>query len=96
MTSNDLSRELCEICKIPYTKTEDNCRVYDNDGELCEEYVYKLDFTKPENFVKLREIVTDLTTENFLKNLIMRLEFVTDSYSDEMKQAIREAEWVYE
>lgn len=76
----NLSKELCEICKIPF----------------CEEYVYKLDFTKPENFVKLREIVTKLTTENFLKSLVMRLEFVTDSYSDEIKQAIREAEWVYD
>ena len=45
----NLSKELCEICGIAYTITEDNCRVYDNDGELCEQYVYKLDFEQPTN-----------------------------------------------
>ena len=49
----NLSKELCEICGMPYIKTEDNCRVYDNEGELCEQYVYKLNFEQPENFVKL-------------------------------------------
>ena len=52
----NLSKELCEICGIAYTITEDNCRVYDNDGELCEQYVYKLDFEQPTNYKKLQEI----------------------------------------
>lgn len=64
MKSDNLSKELCEICGVPYIKTEDNCRVYNNDGELCEEYVYKLDFTKPENFTKL----LNLPTETIIKN----------------------------
>lgn len=60
----NLSKELCEICGIAYTITEDNCRVYDNDGELCEQYVYKLDFEQPKNFVKLLTLPTEIESKN--------------------------------
>ena len=111
----NLSKELCEICGMPYIKTEDNCRVYDNEGELCEQYVYKLNFEQPENFVKLMELRVDglsggtltlmgiLNNEYWLSDRQDYIEFLYKYYipaltplrQDELKQKIRETEWVY-
>lgn len=52
-----LSKQLCKICNIPFERHIDNCRVVDNDGDLCEQYVEILDFGQPENFVRLEEIM---------------------------------------
>lgn len=81
-----LSKELCEICGIPYTITEDNCRVYDNDGELCEQYVYKLNFEQPENFVKLMELkVEGLSAGNLTLMGILNKEYWLSDRHDYIK-----------
>ena len=59
-----LSKQLCDICDIPFERHIDNCRVVDNDGDLCEQYVEILDFGQPENFVKLFGII--VTMEDFI------------------------------
>ena len=122
----NLSKELCEVCRIAYTITEDNCRVYDNDGELCEQYVYKLDFEQPTNFVKLQKLLIEMgmgldiqlfdyptklqirfcwDDENFtfkiygdsLEEVFLRFAIQICELDDEgdIKQSIRETEWVY-
>lgn len=48
--SNNLSKQLCELCGIEYEKPV--C----NDEEFCD-YKEKLSFEKPENFVRLEEIM---------------------------------------
>lgn len=60
-----LSKQLCDICNIPFERHIDNCRVVDNDGDLCEQYVETLDFGKPENFVKLFKIITTIGDYRF-------------------------------
>lgn len=60
-----LSKQLCDICDIPFERHIDNCRVVDNDGDLCEQYVETLDFGKPENFVKLFKIITTIGDYRF-------------------------------
>ena len=55
-----LSKQLCKLCNIPFERHIDNCRVVDNDGDLCEQYVETLDFGKPENFVKLFRLITTI------------------------------------
>lgn len=55
-----LSKQLCKICNIPFERHIDNCRVVDNEGDLCEQYVEILDFGKPENFVKLFKLITTI------------------------------------
>lgn len=62
--TKDLSRRLCEVCNIPYERHIDNCRVVNNDGDVCEQYVEILDFGQPENFVKLFNII--VTTEDYI------------------------------
>lgn len=72
MTNKDLSRELCEICGIkPMYRLEDINALYNEDmyNEFCEMRLNKglliptgtkavfPDFTQPENFVKLEEIM---------------------------------------
>lgn len=105
----NLSKKLCKVCGIPYILLEDNCRVYDNNGELCEQYVHKLNFEQPENFVKLfnlqlyqttlAAIITYdsiiLNTRDFISSVIQELK---DTHYDtsEIKQAIRDEEWIYE
>ena len=51
--SNDLSIQLCELCGIEYEKT------ITDDPEAFVPYKLTLDFTKPENFVKLLEILSN-------------------------------------
>lgn len=59
MTNKDLSRELCEICGIEAKIIED----YDGN-----EYEIFPDFTQPENFVKLLEIVSKKASVSFWHN----------------------------
>ena len=88
--TNDLNRQLCELCGIEKT----------------------VDFTKPENFVRLFDlkinnhtnaltiayVVTNnyaiCSTEEFLYYLLceLRAGFAISN----VKQSIREAEWVYD
>ena len=49
--SNNLSEQLCELCGIEYEKT------ITDDPEAFVPYKLTLDFTKPENFVRLEEIM---------------------------------------
>lgn len=60
-----LSKQLCDICNIPFERHIDNCRVVDNDGDLCEQYVEILDFGQPKNFVKLFKIITTIEDYRF-------------------------------
>lgn len=60
-----LSKQLCDICNIPFERHIDNCRVVDNEGDLCEQYVEILDFGQPENFVKLFKIITTIEDYRF-------------------------------
>lgn len=68
-----LSKQLCELCNIPFERHIDNCRVVDNDGDLCEQYVEILDFGKPENFVKLFKLITTLKDSYFETGLFYML-----------------------
>ena len=88
--SNDLSKQLCELCGIEK----------------------KVDFTKPENFVRLLNLtlpqkgiptiaefvtyehLTITDSNDFLAKLIEMLK--DDSYVADIKKSIREAEWVYD
>ena len=101
----NLSKELCEICGVEYEKPV--C----NDEEFCD-YKAKLSFEKPENFVRLFDLtlpqkgiptiaefvtyehLTITDSKDFLAKLIEMLK--DDSYVADIKQAIRETEWVYE
>lgn len=105
--SNDLSKQLCELCGVGYEKT------ITDDVEAFVPYQVTLDFTKPENFVRLfnlpivnngtrtigyfvvNEFTMD-TIKDFIKCLIIKLERTQFSITKEVKQSIREAEWVYE
>lgn len=73
-----LSKQLCKICDIPFERHIDNCRVVDNDGDLCEQYAEILDFGKPENFVKLFKLITTLKDSYFETGLFYML--LTPSY----------------
>lgn len=55
MTKN-LSKQLCELCGIEYEKHEP---VAATDGVIQAYSTKKLDFTKPENFVRLLEILSN-------------------------------------
>ncbi len=56
--SNDLSRQLCELCGIEYEKT------ITDDPEAFVPYKLTLDFTKPENFVRLLNLPTEIIIKN--------------------------------
>lgn len=83
MTNKYLSRELCEICGIkPMYRLEDINALYNEDmyNEFCEMRLNKglliptgtkaifPDFTQPENFVKLLEIVSKKAGVTFWHN----------------------------
>lgn len=109
--SNDLSKQLCELCGIERkwikytTETTDGCVNYGS------RLVYP-DFTKPENFVRLFNLETKrkkkstvaewVTFENLsIKNVREFLEELieiieSDIFVDKLKQSIREGEWIYE
>lgn len=83
----NLSKELCEVCNFSTLlynpKNETLTRVYP-------------DFKKDKNFVKLWKIVNKQTKTEFLQRLINRLRFEAGWYTDDIKQAIRDEEWIYE
>lgn len=104
--TNDLSRQLCELCGIEYEKT------ITDDPEAFVPYKLTLDFTKPENFVRLFDLpivnngtrtvgyfvvyeFTMKTIKEFIECLLIKLERTQFSITKEVKQSIREAEWVY-
>lgn len=122
--NNNLSRQLCELCGIKPKKVK-KCRA----GECCivfpccegrwgdsSCYIEQtIDFTKPENFVRLLEIIHDNTSMGafLIRNLSYCYPFVEDflrvlnkfsngkmeyskSFINDIKQSIREAEWIYE
>ena len=60
-----LSKQLCELCNIPFERHIDNCRVVDNDGDLCEQYVEILDFGRSKNFMKLFKLITTIEDYRF-------------------------------
>ena len=90
--SNDLSKQLCELCGIEYEKHEP---VAATDGVIQAYSTKKLDFTKPENFVRLLELITSQTREQNLKTMLNHLKVNLYPYTEQTKQSIREAEWVY-
>lgn len=57
MTTQDLSRKLCEICGIKPISRCDYCPHNCLGSDVCKrgESVRYPDFTQPENFVKLEE-----------------------------------------
>lgn len=55
-----------------------------------------VDFTKPENAVKLYEIIHERPIEDYLQYLCTRITYEKGWSNEAMKAAIREAEWVYE
>lgn len=104
--SNDLSKQLCELCGIEYEKT------ITDDPEAFVPYKLTLDFTKSENFVRLFnltlpirgissiaefvtfEYLTITDSKDFLKKLIKSIQ---EPYTEnEVIKSIRKAEWVYD
>ena len=55
-----------------------------------------VDFTKSENFVRLLELITRRTKEQNLETMFNHLKVNIYPYTEQTKQSIREAEWVYE
>lgn len=58
MTNKDLSRELCEICGIEGELVEYTTETTDGCVNLGKKRVF-LDFTQPENFVKLQKLLIE-------------------------------------
>lgn len=104
--TKDLSRQLCELCGIEYEKT------ITDDPEAFVPYKLTLDFTKPENFVRLFNLtlpirgissIAEFVTFEYLtitdsKDFLKKLiKSIQEPYTDnEVIKSIREAEWVYE
>ena len=59
----NLSKELCEICGIEYEKT------ITDDPETFVPYKTTLDFTKPENFVRLFNLITTIEDYSYRTGL---------------------------
>lgn len=105
MTTNNLSRELCEICGIEAKIIED----YDGN-----EYEIFPDFTQPENFVKLFNLKVNTNpfgntlayfitsdskiadTKDFLIVLFNILKSVEECKVNKIKRAIKSEVWKYE
>lgn len=111
--SNDLSRQLCELCGIEYEKTKPF--VLTNENGIVQSYKKQtLDFTNGANFVRLFDLKTNNHTnaltiayvitsnhtiysaEEFLHHLLCELRAEKGFAISNIKQSIREAEWVYE
>lgn len=104
--SNSLSEQLCELCGIEYEKT------ITDDPEAFVPYKLTLDFTKPENFVRLFNLtlpirgistIAEFVTFEYLtitdsKDFLKKLiKSIQEPYAEnEVIKSIREAEWVYE
>ena len=100
--------------EYPYSDIERIKREYDKNGYDFVEFRQRtIDFTKPENFVRLFDLpivnngtrtvgyfvvyeFTMKTVEEFIECLIIKLERTQLLVTGEVKQSIREAEWVYE
>lgn len=83
-------------CKyLDKTDVYDPCKRGNNPCPTYIKYVYP-DFEQPENFVKLYELINKQTKAEVLQRLVQRLRVESGWYTDEIKQAIRETEWVYE
>ena len=135
--NKDLSKQLCELCGIKPKKVK-KCRA----GECCIDFPccegrwgdsscyieQTIDFTKPENFVRLLEIVSRRSSVSFCHNgsyfgcsihyyfnEIFEADIGNIQYNflntllkqdlrnpckpkllEQLKQSIREAEWVYD
>jgi len=89
----NISNELCEICGLKYCKE----KVVLNNGQTPNVDIkpFYLDFEQPENFVILFELINKQTRSEFLQILVQRLRVEAGWYTDEIKQSIRETEWVY-
>lgn len=120
--NNNLSRQLCELCgiepkKIKKCKAGQGCVDFPGcEGRFGDKTCYieqTVDFTKPENFVRLFDLpivnngtrtvgyfvvyeFTMKTIKEFIECLIIKLERTQFSITKEVKQSIREAEWVYD
>ncbi len=93
--TKDLSRQLCELCGIEGKWIEYETETTDGCINLGSKLVYP-DFTKPENFVKLLGLITKQTKEQNLETMLNHLKVNLHPYTEQTKQSIREAEWVYE
>lgn len=109
--TKDLSIQLCELCGIERKWIKYTTETTDGCVNLGSRLVYP-DFTKPENFVRLFDLtlpqkgiptiaefvtyehLTITDSKDFLAKLIEMLK--DDSYVADIKQSIREAEWVYD
>lgn len=59
------------------------------------EPTYYPDFTAPENFVKLWEILSGQSRTEFLKKLLFRLKNESGDFICKQKQTIKDLEWKY-
>ena len=83
--------------QYPYSDIERIKREYDKNGYDFVEFSQRtIDFTKPENFVRLYEILHGQSLEDYLKYLCIRITYEKGWSNEAMKAAIREAEWVYD
>lgn len=111
MTTNNLSRELCEICGIEPISRCDYCPRNCLGPDVCKrgESVRYPDFTQPENFVKLFELnISDLTVTVGAavcfcnrQQLNNRNDFLKSiiqlaKYNKDIMQAIKSEVWKYE
>lgn len=89
--SKTLSKQICDICKLerilakhyPLTKKTTYTKLY-------------VDFEKPENFVKLYEIMSEQTKEEILSRILNRLLVESGDYIDSKKQTIHDYDsWVW-
>lgn len=108
--SENLSKQLCEICGLKYCKE----KVVINEGQCPNVDIkpFYLNFEQPENFVRLFnltlpirgipsiaefvtfEYLTITDSKDFLEKLIKSIQ---EPYTeDEVIKSIREAEWVYD
>lgn len=78
--TKDLSRAICEKCNIPYFN---RCDDYHCEGTRCDSCICssRLDFGKPENFVKLFELSFLNATLGFylshIYKIANRIDFLT-------------------
>lgn len=89
--TKELSKQLCEQCgveqTVDFTKPENFVRLFNlpivNNGTRTVGYFVVHEFTMK-------------TIKDFIECLIIKLERTQLSITKEVKQSIREAEWVYE
>ena len=62
-------------------------------GKVAKNYP---DFTKPENFTRLWELVNNQKRTELIYRIYKRLLVEAGWQNDNLKQAVREAQWLYE